>query len=79
MPLMQDPAKRLEAVTPSDATVLVGVRGIYIGVSGDIAIVAKGGTAPVTLVGAAAGSWYPIMATKVMATGTTAASIVAMY
>lgn len=79
MGTMTDPAGRLAAVTPSDSTVLSGVRALWIGGAGNVAIRAGGMTAAVTLVGATAGQIIPIRANVVMSTNTTATNIVAMY
>lgn len=72
------------AVTKSDATVF-GVaantfktRGLYVGGAGDVAVrFVDGNTA--TLVGVAAGSLLPVSVDKVLSTGTSATSIVALY
>jgi len=79
MAIMQDPAIRAAAVTPSDSTDLGDVRGLYIGGAGDVAIRAKGNDAAVTHVGVTAGSYMPIRAQYVYSTGTTATNIVAWY
>lgn len=82
------PATRLRAVTKSDSTDLrltddsgkvAECRSLYVGGAGDVAILASGDTAAVTLTGVAAGSIIPVEARKVMSTGTTATSIVALY
>lgn len=65
------------AVTKSDSTVLVGVRAIYVGTAGNLAV--KAGTqTTVTFVGVPAGTLLPISPDYVMA-ATTAADIVALY
>lgn len=51
-------------------------RGVYVGVGGDVSIVANGLT--VVYKGAAAGSIIPIAATKVNTSGTTATDLVAL-
>ena len=66
------------AVTPSDSTELAGVRALYVGVAGNVAVVMAGG-ASLTFVGAAAGSILPLRVTKVMSTNTTATNIIALY
>ena len=74
-----DPADKLAAVTPSDATDLTGVRGLYVGVTGDLALRCVNSPATtVTLVAVPAGTVLPIRVTRVMA-ASTATSIVAMY
>lgn len=64
------------AITPDDNTDLVGgpTRGIYVGVTGNLACVMSGGTT-VTMTGLAAGVWHPIQAQRILSTGTTATSI----
>jgi len=79
MSIVNDPATRCEAVVPSDTTALLGVRAIYVGVGGNVAIQCKGNTAPVTHIGMVAGQVYPVQATRIFSTGTTATNIVAWY
>lgn len=71
-------ATKLAAVTPSDATI-VGCRGLWVGVAGNVAVIAVGDTVAVTLVGVSAGQLLPIACSKVMSTNTTATSIVALF
>lgn len=75
---MTDPAFGAFAVTKSDSTTLAGVRALYVGGAGDVAVMPLGSTVAVTLVGVPAGSVLPIRVTKVMSTNTTATSIVAL-
>lgn len=70
-------ANRLSAITPSDSTVLVGVRGLWIGGAGIVSIIAYDDTTAVSLT-VPAGTLLPIFAKKVMA-ATTATLIVALY
>lgn len=71
------PAGGAVPVTKSDTTVLVGVRSLYVGVAGDVAVtMTDGSTATFTAV--PAGSILPIQCTKVMSTGTSASAIVAL-
>ncbi len=72
---MIDPALGAYAVTPNDSTVLAGCRALYVGVSGDVALVAKGSAAAVTFKSAPVGI-LPVQAVKVLSTGTTATDIV---
>lgn len=70
------------AVTPSDSTILVKTRALWIGGAGNVAVVfadAGTGGSAVTLTGATAGSIIPVSAIKVMSTNTTATNIVALY
>lgn len=64
-------------ITPSDATVLSFVRGLYIGGTGDVAVTMKGGGS-VTYEAVPAGTFMPIHVTKVLATGTTATAILGL-
>ncbi|NTU49506.1 MAG: hypothetical protein HGA87_01185 [Desulfobulbaceae bacterium] len=66
---------RAAAVTPSDtANLPASGIGLYVGVSGNVAIVTTGGSS-VTLVGLAAGMWHPIQCKQIKSTLTTATSI----
>lgn len=66
------------AVTLSDATVLPPTRALYIGGAGNLKVTMAYGT-EVTFSGLNAGSILPIQVTKCWSTGSTAASIVALY
>ena len=78
MPLMQDPAKSAAAVTPSDATVLSGVRGLYVGGTGDVVVMMQEGASAVTFTAVPAGVVLPVRVRQVMA-ATDATGIVALY
>lgn len=72
------PASRASAVTPSDSQVIEICRALYVGSGGDVAVVmADGGS--ITFAGVASGTILPIQVSKVLATGTNAASINALY
>jgi len=65
------------AVTTSDSTVIRTARSLYVGVSGDVAVrTAYGST--VTFKSAPIGI-LPVQVDKVLATGTTATNILALY
>lgn len=76
-------------VTTSDTTLLTGVRGLYIGTGGNIAVVTSEAYRRAAITGVAAtpvvfsnmpsGSFLGLHVYKVMATSTTASNIVAMY
>ena len=68
------------AVTPNDSTDLTysTCRAIYVGGAGNIALVDGAGTT-VTFTGVTAGSILPVQTARINATGTTAASLVALY
>jgi hypothetical protein len=66
------------AVTKSDATVLPVTRGLYIGVTGDVAVRMWGGGS-VTFKNAVQGTILPLQVDQVLSTGTTATNILALY
>jgi hypothetical protein len=68
--------KSAKAVTPSDAA-FINCRGLFIGVGGVIVVVGEDDAAPVTLT-VVAGSTINLSVKQVLATGTTAAGIVAL-
>ena len=73
-------ARRLIAVTPSDSTDLADVaKAVYVGTGGDVSIIAAGDTTAVVLKNLLSGSLIPVRAKRVMATGTTATNLVALY
>lgn len=74
---MTDPAYGAFAVTPSDSTALAGIRGLYIGVSGNVAVKTEGSATAVTFVAVPVGI-LPVQCTAVMSTNTTATSIIAL-
>lgn len=73
------PAANAQAVTASDSTTYSGVRGLYVGGAGDVALLFPGATAAVTFSGVAAGTVLPVQPVKVMSTNTTATGIVALF
>lgn len=74
-----DPADRVAAVTPSDATDLTGVRALYVGGAGDLVVrMINAPDSTVTISTVSAGSLLPIRVTRVMA-ATTATAITALY
>lgn len=74
---MSDPASGAFAVTKSDSTELSGVRALYIGGSGDVAIIPVGSSTPITFKSVQVGI-LPVRCRKVMSTNTTATDIVAL-
>ena len=75
---LTSPCSAAEAVAPSDtADLTYASRVLYIGTPGDLRIEMLSGDV-VTLVGVPGGSAYPIRAVKVLSTGTTAGSILAL-
>lgn len=73
------PAHSAAAVTTSDSTVLPVTRALYIGGAGNITVTMAEDGNNVTFVGVLAGMVYPLQVSKVLATGTTATNIVALY
>jgi hypothetical protein len=71
-------AKYAVAITPSDVTVIPEPRGIYVGVAGDVAMVLPGKTGAVTFRAMTNGE-HPFAPIQIMATGTTATDILALY
>ena len=75
------------AVVPHDVNVIPATRKLYIGTVGDVKVVLQDNIdsgigdveEPVTFVAVPAGTILPVRAVKVLATGTTATNIVAMY
>lgn len=77
--LIPTPASHAAAITPSDdADLTFATRAIYVGTTGDLTVILRDDTAPVTLKSAAVG-YHPIQARRVMATDTTATNLVALY
>jgi hypothetical protein len=60
-----------KVITPSDATLLLDVRGIYVGGAGNVAVTLVSGEV-VTFTAVPVGTILPVKVTKVMATNTTA-------
>ncbi|HKJ75537.1 MAG TPA: hypothetical protein VKA19_15585 [Alphaproteobacteria bacterium] len=79
-PGLAGPAAHAFAVTPDDAADLpVVTRGLYVGTGGDISLVLKGESAPVSFVGVPAGSMLPLRVLRLRATGTTANDMLGLY
>lgn len=72
------PAANAAVVTPSNDVTLSGVRGLYVGGAGDVAIRFPGNNTSVVFSAVTAGTILPVQAVKVMGTGTTATNIVAL-
>ena len=77
-PVIQ-PSRYFAAVTPNDGTDLAHeTKALYIGGAGNVAIHDTVDNS-VTFVGATAGSIIPVRTKRVLSTGTTATSIVALF
>jgi hypothetical protein len=73
------PASGMISVTPSDSINLTTeARAIYVGGAGNLAVIMKDGTTG-TFTNVPAGYPLPIRATRILATGTTATGIIALY
>jgi hypothetical protein len=66
-----------EALTKSDDTTYEGIRGLYIGGAGDVAVADLEGTV-VTFKAVPVGTFMPIAVTKLMSTNTTATLVLAL-
>jgi hypothetical protein len=74
-----DPASNAAAVTPNDSTDLAAVsRALFVGGAGNIAVTMAGGQS-ITFTGVTAGAVLPIRVSRILSTGTTATSIVAVW
>lgn len=69
------PTKPVVITTDADEDLPSPVRGIYVGVTGDLTVVAPNG-ATITYENIVAGVWHPITAVRVMATGTDATGLI---
>jgi hypothetical protein len=68
-----------QAVTPNDTTTFPdGFRGIYVGVAGDLTVRMSADKSVLTFKAVPAGTLLPVQFDRVMATGTTAQSILAL-
>jgi hypothetical protein len=74
------PARYTVAVTPSDTTDLPDVpKALYVGGGGDIALMAAADNTACIFKAAQAGSILPIRVRRVLVTGTSATSLIALY
>lgn len=73
------PARSAAPVEPADGQLLPIVpKALFVGSGGDVNLRCIGDNAPVLFRNVASGSLLPIRATEVLATGTTAADLVAL-
>lgn len=73
------PAQRGFAITPADGADLAAeTRGLWVGGSGDIALVLASGD-EITLAGVVGGSILPLRLRRIKATGTSATQLVGLY
>ncbi len=79
-----DPSYKFVAVSPSDTALLVydgepsRTKGVYVGGAGNLVCKNDLG-ANITFTGLVAGALYPISTSQILATGTTATNIVALF
>jgi len=74
------PATSSVAVTPNDSEELAYLtRALYIGVGGNLSVKLRDDSTAVVFVGVAEGTVLPLQVKQVMATGTTATNIVALW
>lgn len=74
-------ARQARSLTKSDSTVLIPTRGIYIGDAAacDVALLFVGDSVAVTFTNVQSGAVYPFQITKLMSTGTSCATVKALY
>lgn len=72
-----EPYGFFSALTKSDDTVLTGLRGIYVGGTGDVIVKDSGGAGPITFKAVPVGTILPISITRLMA-ATTATLIIGL-
>lgn len=78
-PSLVSPASSAFPITPSDSTDLaINTRCIYVGVTGNITLNMYDGSS-VTFSNVPAGFILPVRAKRILATGTTATSLIGMY
>jgi len=70
---------RAETVTPNDSTDLANPGNLYIGGSGDVAVIPFGQSTSVILVGVLVGQELSLVVKRVLSTGTTATNMLVMY
>jgi hypothetical protein len=77
---LDSPAFDAAAVTPHDTNDLAfTARALYVGTGGDVVAILKGDAASVTFRNVPAGTVLPVAAKRVLATGTTAANMLALW
>lgn len=77
---LTSPAFSAAAVTPNDSVDLaMTARGLFAGGGGDIVAILKGDAAAVTFKNVSSGAILPVAVRRVLATGTTATSILALW
>lgn len=77
--LESPPAGALEVTPDDNVDLATASRGFYIGGGGDLTVIMLDGGNQVTLKGINTGQILPLRVSRVMATGTTATNIVAVF
>lgn len=72
------PAPSGASITPNDTTDLPRLARLYVGVSGDIAVILANDTVAIPLKNVPVG-YQPLIVKRVLATGTTASELIALY
>jgi hypothetical protein len=71
--------RKAGAITPHDTNELTAVtRGIWVGVTGHVAVILADDTSAVTFTNVPVG-FFPVQAKTVLSTGTTATGLIAVY
>ncbi len=79
-PTLEAPSSSAGTITPNDATDLSAYcKRIYVGGTGSVTLIGVDDTVSVTFAAVPAGSILPVGARRVLATGTTATKLVALY
>lgn len=78
MAISGGPASTAKAVVPSDATIIGGCRGLWVGGAGNLTLDFPDGNNNILFSGIPAGTLLPVAPLRVKA-ATTATSIVALY
>jgi hypothetical protein len=72
------PFTKAQALTKSDSTAYTGMRGLYVGGTGDVALILDEDSAAVTFKAVPAGTTLDVSFTKFMSTNTTATNVVGL-
>lgn len=67
--------RRLEAITPNDSTDIEVTRGVLLESDGPLAVIAEGDSSSIVIPALTGGVFHPLRVTRILATGTTAATV----
>jgi hypothetical protein len=77
---LADPGFKATAISPHDTNDLTDIpRALWVGLGGNVVVICKNDTASVTFNNVPAGSILPVSVKRVLATGTTASQILALW